>query len=205
VPARRSDLLSIVDLAGDGCEQTYSFRMRDGSAPPQELSLDTATGLFTLDNRASQKVDFNVILVVSDRGGTTISATGEDVTAEYNGVTEIEMRIQSSCCADSTVVTAPECTPLFKVPNTTPLLETTGHFYSSNPTCPIRQLTLDQGDASFDLVTDGNRFTLTMEGDDNTIERDYQYQVRAVAEGSAMETLACTKDIRRVCIGTLTG
>jgi len=205
VPASRSELLSIIDLAGDGCEQTYSFRMRDGSVPPQELSLDSATGLFTLDNRASQKVDFNVVLVVTDRGGTTISETGEDVTAEYNGVTEIEMRIQSSCCADSTVVSAPECKPLFKVPNTTPLLETTGHFYSSNPTCPIRQLYLDQGDASFDLVPDGNRFTLTMEADDNTVERDYQYQVRAVAEGNAMETLACSKDIRRVCIGTLTG
>ena len=76
-------------------------------------------------------MDFNVILFVTDSGGKTISEIGVDVTAKYNGVTEIEMCIQTNVEPISNC--ARKQAPIQGAENNA--------FYWSNLTCLIWQLT----------------------------------------------------------------
>jgi hypothetical protein len=54
----------------EGCTQTFSYAMNDGSASPAELTIDPTTGIFSLVNKASIKGTYNVDITVVSSDGT---------------------------------------------------------------------------------------------------------------------------------------
>lgn len=58
--------------AGDGvvtCQQIFTYVMNDGSAIPEELTLDSSSGVFTLRNDAANKNTYVVDLTVEITDG----------------------------------------------------------------------------------------------------------------------------------------
>jgi hypothetical protein len=70
--------------------------MSDGSFTPSELSIDSSTGIFTLENYASIKTTYEVDIVV-----TTTDGTNSQV------ITVPGVMINKVCGVGSTTLTAP--------------------------------------------------------------------------------------------------
>jgi hypothetical protein len=185
----------------EGCTQTFSYAMSDGSAAPAELSIDASTGIFSLVNKASIKGTYyvDITIVSSDE-----ESSANDVT---NTVTNVE--IDLVCGVDSTIVTAPSMETLYQIPNYTPL-SIFGSFVSSNPTCPVETLTVsdDCTGSCFgitldwiddDLSTLSGDFTVTMDSSANSVVSQYQYTVEAYAEGGYYAATTGIMDIQYAC------
>lgn len=141
------------------CSQTFSFRMSTGDAPPVEMELDSATGIFEVLNYASdtQRYEIEIDIMTTD--------TVNDYPLTLSGVV-----VSTVCGPESTTLTAPELDALFKVPNIEPLLSISGTFTTSNPTCPVISHDLLIGVDAYELTDEGASFTLTMEDDDDEFE-----------------------------------
>lgn len=201
----------------DGCTQTFDYEMADGSAKPSELVIDSTTGLFTLTNKASQEVNYQITILVNNIGGSTEDDTGADVTDQYNPRLPIEdIVVQANCGLASTILTAPPLNDLSQPPNLADLASISGVFDSSNPTCPVMSHTITVGDNDFDLTDDGfdfnpngpHGFTVTMTQLANTV--DYQngvmpdvvfpVTIQANAKGGATEPTSATVTLAKVCV-----
>jgi hypothetical protein len=130
------DSLTISDYlpSGVSCTQVFSYEMTDGSDAPSELTIDAATGIFTLDNDATIKTTYEVNILITTTDG-------------YNPVelTVDQVMINKVCGPTSTTLTAP--TPILakQIPNYGTLLEVTDSFESANPNCPVTSYTLGSG------------------------------------------------------------
>lgn len=88
----------------EGCTQTFSYAMSDGSATPTELSIDPTTGIFSLINKASIKGTYTVDITVVSSDGTVDNDVSDTVTS---------VEIDLVCGSDSTIVTAPSMETLY--------------------------------------------------------------------------------------------
>lgn len=55
--------------SGVSCSQSFSYEMTDGSDEPEELIIDPATGIFTLDNVATIKTSYEVNILITTTDG----------------------------------------------------------------------------------------------------------------------------------------
>lgn len=143
---------------------------------PDELHLDESTGIFTLDNLASEQQSYTV----------TVTVTTTDGYNSFTTTLSEDLTIDTSCGPDSTTLTAPSLGTLSKAPNTTPVLSSELDFTTSNPTCAVTTYTLLEGDSHY--ILSGN--DLIMKSEANQFEDDYSFIVEAEADGGATVQLS---------------
>lgn len=118
---------------------------------PEELHIDETTGVFSLDNLASETQDYTVSVTVTTTDG-------------YNAFTTTlshDLTVETSCGPDSTILTAPSVSSQSKAPITTPVLSSELVFTSSNPTCAATSYELIEGDSHY--VLSGNELIMKSE------------------------------------------
>lgn len=111
--------------------------MRGGASNPQELSIDSATGIFTLENDASMKRVYNVDIIIN---------TSDSCSNEIEQT--VSITIATVCGPDSTVLTPPDMSPICRASppvNQLDQLSQDGTFVSENPNCPVESYMLLTG------------------------------------------------------------
>lgn len=159
---------------------------------PEQLHIDSETGIFALTNAASETQSYTVDITVVTTDG-------------YNSVTDTitSVEITTQCGQASTSLTSPIMNALTKSPKTMPVLSISGTVTSDNPTCPVTSHTLTQGSSNFYLTETGEVFTVAMTEDANRDEAAYPYEVTTTALGSAQTTTSSTMTIEKVCVADL--
>lgn len=125
------------------CQQTFSYRMSDGSDVPSELTIDADTGVFTLRKYATLKTTYDVEIDVLTTDGLN------DDLQTVSGVV-----INTVCGPESTTLTPPALLELRKASVVTDELSFSDEFDTSNPLCPITayELTAASTETAFVLT-----------------------------------------------------
>lgn len=165
--------------------------MSNGTVTPSELSIDSSTGIFTIENQASIKATYEVDIIV-----TTTDGINDQV------ITVPGIVINKVCGANSATLTPPTDTSVKQIPNYENLLQDTGAFVSSNENCPVISNVLDSGSAYFYLYDYGADYAVRMKNDANSIEAVHEYTVTAYAEGGASATVTGYMELKSVCSAT---
>jgi hypothetical protein len=118
--------------------------MNDGSDKPSELTIDSSTGIFTLDNDATIKTTYSVNIEITTTDGTN----SETLVVE-------DVIINKVCGPSSTTFTVPVMESPEQIPNYSVNLIVSGSFVSSNVNCQIQSHSLLTGTAYFTMTDDG--------------------------------------------------
>jgi hypothetical protein len=139
----------------DGCTQTFSYVMNDGSEKPdrfgqQTLTISSSTGVLTISKEPTQLISYTVDIIIDTTGGIA----DEQITVE-------DVVISIVCGPESTTLTPPSLLIKSKASFQTGYdLFVTGEFETSNALCPV---------ISHEITEGGSPYTLTDNGDDFVI------------------------------------
>lgn len=171
-PAASSDY-AVIHEPTDGCTQTFSYVMSNAGMQPEELTLNSTSGIFTMVKDYESLSVFELDLIIDTTGG---------VNDEQLIIPSIFVSVV--CDEHSTDLTAPTDLPVrtkasFQYNYN---LAVQGAFESSNPLCPIVSHEISSGFTDYDMTDDGigSEFEIVLK-QDLTIEGQYEYTIIATA------------------------
>jgi hypothetical protein len=180
-PTASSDYANVVvaDPPVDGCVQSFSYVMSNAGVAPDELVIDSSTGLFTLQTDYESKSIYEVDIIIDTTGG---------VNDEQLIISSL---VASVVCGDKSTDIIPPTDLKIKSKASSQDqydLAVKGAFESTNRLCPIISHTISEGFSDYTLTDDGegSTFEIVLKQDIVT-EGDYYYTIIATAEGDATE------------------